>query len=511
MLLLSIAILLVAIARVRLLGVPLERDEGEYAYIGDLMLHGVAPYGVAANMKLPGTNAAYALIMALFGRSIIGIHLGFLLVNAGAIALVFFLGRRLFGRAAGLAAAASYAVMTVGAPVLGLWAHATHFVVLPALGATLLLLQWAERRDPARLAIAGLLFGLAFLMKQPGILFPVFGMLCLLYIERDQARPIVLRNAAIFIAAAATPFAVTCALLWRAGVSGLFWLWVFRYASTYVSHVSMAGGLHAFAAGATPILVANLGICLLAAAGLFFLWRQREHRHPAVILTLLLVCSFVAVCPGLYFRQHYYVLVLPSVALLVGAFVGTWRRAAPALWLVVAALTYSIGKQAPYLFTMTPEAICRSVYGLNPFPEAIPVADYIRDHTDVSDRIVVLGSEPEIYFYAQRRAVTPYVYVYPLVEAQPFAGLMQADFIRDVENGKPEFMVCVNLSASWLIQPNSPAGLFRWATPYYLRHYQQVGVVELYSNGPVYHWDADASGYQPKSSKSILVLRRRSS
>ena len=61
---------------------------------------------------------------------------------------------------------------------------------------------------------------------------------------------------------------------------------------------------------------------------------------------------------------------------------------------VVAALTYSIGKQAPYLFTMTPEAICRSVYGLNPFPEAIPAADYIRDHTDVSDRIVVLAPSP---------------------------------------------------------------------------------------------------------------------
>lgn len=70
--LLSLAILLIFAARIRLLEVPLERDEGEYAYIGGLMLQGVAPYGVAANMKLPGTNAAYALIMALFGRNIFG-------------------------------------------------------------------------------------------------------------------------------------------------------------------------------------------------------------------------------------------------------------------------------------------------------------------------------------------------------------------------------------------------------------------------------------------------------
>jgi hypothetical protein len=30
-------------SRIRLLGIPLERDEGEYAYAGQLMLQGIAP------------------------------------------------------------------------------------------------------------------------------------------------------------------------------------------------------------------------------------------------------------------------------------------------------------------------------------------------------------------------------------------------------------------------------------------------------------------------------------
>ncbi len=41
--------------RIRLLGIPLERDEGEYAYAGQLMLQGIPPYKLAYNMKFPGT------------------------------------------------------------------------------------------------------------------------------------------------------------------------------------------------------------------------------------------------------------------------------------------------------------------------------------------------------------------------------------------------------------------------------------------------------------------------
>ena len=72
----GLTILFVVVVRVRLRELPLERDEGEYAYAGQLMLQGVPPYREAYTMKLPGTYAAYALIMAAFGQSPAGIHLG---------------------------------------------------------------------------------------------------------------------------------------------------------------------------------------------------------------------------------------------------------------------------------------------------------------------------------------------------------------------------------------------------------------------------------------------------
>jgi hypothetical protein len=93
---------LVVAIRIRLLGIPLERDEGEYAYAGQLILQGVPPYKLAYNMKFPGTYAAYALIMSIFGQTIHAIHLGLLLINIATIALVFLIGRRLFNTIAGI-------------------------------------------------------------------------------------------------------------------------------------------------------------------------------------------------------------------------------------------------------------------------------------------------------------------------------------------------------------------------------------------------------------------------
>jgi hypothetical protein len=49
----AIVFTLVMTIRIRLLGIPLERGKGEYAYAGLLMLQGIPPYKAAYNMKFP--------------------------------------------------------------------------------------------------------------------------------------------------------------------------------------------------------------------------------------------------------------------------------------------------------------------------------------------------------------------------------------------------------------------------------------------------------------------------
>ena len=141
---LSLVILAVIVVRIRLLDIPLERDEGEFAYVGQLMLEGIAPYKMAYVIKLPGTAAVYALSMALFGETTAGIHLGLLLANIAAIVLVFLLAKRWFGAGVGLVAGATYALMSLSWGVDGNAAHATQFITPAALGGILLLLRALE-------------------------------------------------------------------------------------------------------------------------------------------------------------------------------------------------------------------------------------------------------------------------------------------------------------------------------------------------------------------------------
>jgi hypothetical protein len=66
---LAVALLFAAFVRWRLREMPLERDEGEFAYAGQLLLQGIAPYQLYHSIKLPGTHLAYAAIMAVFGQT----------------------------------------------------------------------------------------------------------------------------------------------------------------------------------------------------------------------------------------------------------------------------------------------------------------------------------------------------------------------------------------------------------------------------------------------------------
>ena len=83
-------------------------------------------------MKFPGTYYAYAAIMAVFGRSPWAIRAGLLCVHVATVGLCFSFGRRLLGTFAGAVGASAFALLALDRWSMGVFAHATHFVLLPA-------------------------------------------------------------------------------------------------------------------------------------------------------------------------------------------------------------------------------------------------------------------------------------------------------------------------------------------------------------------------------------------
>ncbi len=494
----AIVFALVIAIRIRLLGIPFERDEGEYAYAGQLILQGIPPYKLAYNMKFPGTYAAYAVIMSIFGQTIHAIHLGLLLVNAATIALIFLLGRRLIDSTAGIAAAACYAVLSVSPSVLGLAAHATNFVMLPALGGTLLLLrnqqmmisQPSQPNQFPRLFVSGLFFGTGAMMKQPALLFIPFGafyIFCGDLRDRFSLNRTLLRIL-VFLSGAIVPVGVTCLILWRVGVFDRFWFWTIDYAWQYGRLVPFAQAPHIFFLSVREIVFTGWTLWILAGSGAFFGVCDKRLRPSTVFLIGFLFFSALALCPGFYFRPHYFILVLPAVSLLAGLAMSKLSKVSASrivlirfvpLLVFASALSAPILRDKKIFFEATSVEACRMVYPESPFPESSRIADYIHEHTQPDDTIAVLGSEPQIYFYSRRHSATGYIYTYALMEPQKYAQRMQEEMIREIERARPIYLVSVLMNDSWLYRPQSDPRLFTWANEYTTENYNPAGFVNI--------------------------------
>jgi hypothetical protein len=520
-----IIIAITAGLRFRLLDVPLERDEGEYAYAGQLILQGIPPYSHVYNMKLPGIYAAYALILAVLGQTHTAIHMGLLIINAVTILLIFLLAKYLTDSFTAVFAAAAFAALSLAQSVLGLSANAEHFVILFAVAGILLLLHAINRNSLILLIAASVLLGIGFLMKQHGAAFIVFAGLYLFSIQLRR-KPFEFKSfllrAGLFIIGATLPFGITCLILWHVGVFKKFWFWTFVYAREYISRMPIPVGLEYLKLAIIPIVSSAVLIWILAGIGLLTLFIEKKIRDRSLFIVGFLFFSFLSTCPGLYFRKHYFILLLPAVALLSG--VGLFgirqilrsRKTTIVKDLIVvllglAMLFSTLYQQKDFLLAKDPVVVSRMTYGPNPFPESLKIAEYIKANSSSDDTIAILGSEPQIFFYANRHSATSYVYVYPLMEPHPYALQMQKEMVQQIEAAEPKFLIFVNVSTSWLVRPTSEKLIFDWFNQHHEQYYRLVGVVDLISKDlVVYRWNQDAANYNLRSPFWIVVFERKS-
>jgi hypothetical protein len=359
-------------------------------------------------------------------------------------------------------------------------------------------------------------------MKQPGIVFSIF---CSIYLIRTELtdrtgwRSLAVRLGS-FLTGVFIPFTLTCLILLAAGVFKSFWFWTFTYAREYVSEVAPGDGWNVLWANFQVVVGPSIFIWIIAALGVVgFLWQQ--NRKHVFFLCSLLFFSLLGVCPGFYFRRHYFILMLPIVSLLAGMAVhfakeslGSITRALaviPAL-LFFAAFGFSIVRQRAFLFEFEPAVASRKVYSGHFFSEALKIADYVESHTATNARIAVLGSEPEIYFYAKRHSVTGYIYMYGLMEQQKYDVEMKQEMIHEIESARPEFVVYSRIPSSWWTgsPPQDSFSFFSWANNYLNTYYELVGVADMIGVGYTeYHWGDEAAEYQPHSPLTVEVFKRR--
>lgn len=514
-------LLLALFLRYRFLEVPLERDEGEYAYMGQLLLHGSLPYSEAYNMKFPGIYFAYALILALFGQTHTGIHSALLLVNIATSLILFIVGRRWIDGVSGWVAGSSFLVLALSPSLQGYWANTEHFIIFfVSLGFFLILLA-EEKGKSGYLFFGGLSLGFSFLIKQHAIFFLIFGFLyvCFVYFTKGHGHyQIWLAKAGLFSFGLAIPFFLIVILFSTQGLFEQFFFWTFRYAAKYASQLTIYEGIPYFKKNFSPIVITNFPIFVFILFGLVGTAGMKSKPIRSLWVYGFFIASFFAICPGWFFRPHYFILLLPSLALLSGIGASSILKKLPpqkgavatVLILFFISLLYPVYNQRKPLFSFTPEELCRRVYGLNPFPESLQIADFIKKNTSKEDTIAVVASEPQIYFYSQRKAATGYIYTYPLMESHGFALKMQEEMIRQIESAAPEYILYTNIPTSWLMGKESKMLIFDWLNGYLDGRYALDGVVDIISStATVYKWGEEARRYSPVSDINFFIYRKK--
>jgi hypothetical protein len=509
--------------RINLLHFPLERDEGEFAYVGQLILKGIPPYTEAANMKLPGTYYVYAAMMCLFGESTQGIHLGLVLINLVSSFFLFLIIKNKFNTIAAIYGTCSFLLLTLNCYTLSFAAHATNFVILFALMAIYTFLN--SNYNNRLLFLSGILSGLTFMMKQPGILLclPLIVLLNIELIrERKQIFISVLNKNITFIFGILTPFILFALYIKSLNAFDTFWFWTFQYALQYANQVPLSSAFEIFKKQYIDIVGGYFLFWIASFMGLIWIIKTQTVKLPVkYFVTSFFVLSFMAVCVSFQFRPHYFILWLPIVCILCGLFFSyihnklseSVREIALPLCLILFFVPV-IFLQRGYLFNEDVNILSHEIYSLAPFPESVQIADYIKNNTSEYDYIYVFGSEPQIYFLSERKAATSQMYLYPLTEIHFYSRIMQEQAINQIEYNKPKYIL-LTIPVSWEVKNNSERLIFNWLSKYIDLNYEIDGIIDIICTNfmpkrfnSIYKWGDDAKKYKPISHHKMVLYKR---
>jgi hypothetical protein len=213
----------------------------------------------------------------------------------------------------------------------------------------------------------------------------------------------------------------------------------------------------------------QLLLWLLGAGGVV-LMALRRSRADWFALGFLAACA-AGVVMGLRFYPHYFMQLLPAGAacFAVGARdlwqrLETWRRvrrAAARAAIVAACAVMPFAGSYKYFFEYSPNQAVNAIYGyLQPFDQTSLVADYLQKRTAPDEKVFILGSEPEVYFQAQRVCPSRFAYIFPLTHAGANTLAWQREAIAEIQKQPPSYIIIVIFDNSVGVTPQTPDDFF---------------------------------------------------
>jgi hypothetical protein len=526
--LLGVLLLTITVIRMKFLNIPYERDEGAYSLYGKQLLEGKIPYQDFYEQKFPGIFYFYAMMELIFGYSVPQMHTGFIVLNLASIVCIFIAARRMFGSsAAAIIGAATFAFVSMTPNLSGFTIQAEHGVAFFTSVGILLYTYVRTHTQWYWYFLMGLALGSAFMVKTSGLFLMTWGgavvLIDFFFTPGRNWKRLFVHLLSYGVGA----FLVVGTLFLLVYLKGSFRdmiIWVYEMPKYYVNRIPFDEGIKYFGYSRDAIVqnhkffwvhsLLALPICLLP---------QVTWREKGLILSLAAL-SFLTIVPGYYFYGHYWIQLIPGLAILAAFTVShicrlisaktkfTANKITYAYLLVFGLLTFvHVNRQKQYYFNPNYEIILRSVYGNNPFPETMEIARYINSVAKPEDALGVFGSEPQLFIYTNKPSPTRHVFFSTIVGTVPQHHQWQREFVADMERVKPKYFIFYKHSVSLLIQPNTDQYVLEWANKFIAENYNVVGVVDM-PDGTLhstYAWGKDAQTFQPKGQNVIYILERK--
>lgn len=385
-------------------------DEAIYTSLATEMLDGALYYRDVVDHKPPGIYYVYAAVYAAFGRyNLVAIHLALFVTVALTGLLLAPLGRRLFGgeeghRAGRLAGLLYVVVGATGPPMDFQAANAELFMNLPTVAALLLYLRTRQTGGTWGYLWAGLVLSAGALIKFQAGFVAVAIAVHLLVSGPPRLLPLALGFLGIVL-----PFAGHAALYAGLGAWGEM-MWGITFNTRYVTSSSL--GFQLLRALARTAIFVGLSLPLLVPALVYALRGRGERSSPqrqawAFLLAWLLSAAAAVSVGGRYFL-HYYIQLVPVLALMGSRRLLLWTERKRVVGVVVGVLlALNVGSWIVVSYFDRPlrpaEAWHHDRYAA--------VGRYVREHTAPDARIFVWGDSANIYLYARRQMGTRYLWV----------------------------------------------------------------------------------------------------
>jgi hypothetical protein len=519
-------LLLFLLVRIGFRDIPIERDEGSYAYMGHLLLQGGIPYLDFYEMKPPALFYSYALLSGLSGGNLAWMHVWMALLLFVGGMLLFYLVRRWMDDGAGAVAALAYAALTLTAYASGFSIQAEHLVGFFAIAGLWALTRGLQTGRSRFILLAGVLLCYGLLVKQNGLFFALLAISLVPFFHRSE-NPTqwfanTLRDGGWLAAGAVIPAAVFGIILGMQGALKEFWFWNVEYPRTYTSTIPWEMGRSLLGNGLKKMYAELPAFWVMGGAGTVLIWLTRLSLWKKWAVTGFLLMAALSVTPGKRFYGHYFLHFFPALAVGAGAVVyalGRWLEPlagrtlrlvlGPIVLVVLLALT--IAARDAYYFRPNFTNILRDTYGSNPFPESRQLADYLNRLYQPGDGLVVFGSEPQIYAYTLAEAPTRHHFMGFLLKGHPREAEWQEEVIRSVEADPPMYAVWVQHPLTWMPRPEADQKVINWAWQLIRRDYVPISWYDQTGGRQVTVVEGDeAAAYQAQGQQYMILLRRAS-